>query len=356
MRKLILFVSFLAIGGAASASGLYFGVGYGKSDPDLKFDTTTGYSDDESPEYYAGFGDTTTGIQGWPGGRGQSISDALAKELGYFDDTNSNGSWDSGETVYTELWADPWTAGLKEEWAMSSKDSTTYAVAVGWDVPRNPFRFEIEYNRTSAKADRFDMYVYPVYDPDYDFTSAPTPLPDDTTHADWDNIGAVCDAGGNCAPADRYDFDIPLSSSLNYTATTYFANAYFEIPGFGNIDPYVGLGIGQTKISYSGAMGGSTSGKMSNQMMFGVEYRVPDSPFIVGLEYRKFSVSGAEDSVDSYMSAAVDHDYVMFKFRYDPVHGWLDDPAPQQQRQQRSNYGNGYGGGYNNIISSPYYR
>jgi hypothetical protein len=54
------------------------------------------------------------------------------------------------------------------------------------------------------------------------------------------------------------------------------------------------------------------------------------------------------------MDMSVKHDYVMFKLRYDPVHGWLDEPpmvARQAQRPAQQYYGGGYG-----AMTSPYYR
>lgn len=281
MKKILLLVVmfFIAVS-QANASGLYFSVGYGVGDPDVSLDTVTGASNDTGVNgAYAGFIDVDpdTGKSRVPG-------------------------WPRGLTPATDgYWASPWVAGLLERWEFDSKDTSVYSIAAGWDIPRNPFRFEVEYIKTSFDVQYWNMLIFPGAD------------------------GAICDTNngtGNCVEVDVYDFGLAFENSnlRDFDITSYMANVYFEIPGFGNFDPYIGAGFGLSKLDtkQSGISGG-TDNESSYQLIAGIEYRIPDTEFIVGVEYRKFEMSKGKEVDEPEIEFNYKHDYVMFKLRYDFV-------------------------------------
>ena len=270
--KNILLASLMVLGIScnASASGLYFGIGYSNSDPDMSVNTLTGNSNDTGE---GGVYDGLSSIGGWPGG----------------NNSNSEG-----------YWTKPWSAGLPEEWKYYSEKNKTYSFSVGWAIPQNPFRFEFEFLKTSFKVKDWDMIIYPGSD------------------------GALC-TNNSCddttIPTNKYVFDLTTEFDdevRDVKANSYMFNVLFEIPGFGNIDPYIGFGYGFTKIdTEQGGVKGGTSNEPTQQYIVGVEYRVPDSPLIVGLEYKKLKMDEGDERDDKFTSIEYNQDIIMLKLRYD---------------------------------------
>ncbi|MGN0929420.1 MAG: outer membrane protein [Alphaproteobacteria bacterium] len=269
MKKVLLTGAMILLGSyGAQASGLYFGVGYSQSKPDMKVNTITASSSDTGVgEAYEGM----NGIYGWPG---------------------------SNESKLNGTWAKPWSAGLPEEWKFYPEKTNTYSFSVGWAIPRNPFRFEFEYLKTSYKVRDWDMIVR-------------------------DPNGAWCSdntCSGTQTPTTSYLFDLYYEDFeiRKNDITSYMLNVLFEIPGLGNIDPYIGFGYGFSKIdtSISGIKGG-TDNEATQQYIAGVEYRVPDSPLIVGIEYRKLKMDDAKERDEPESSFKYENDIIMFKVKYD---------------------------------------
>ena len=323
MKRLLL-LAFLAAGiaGEAGAHGLYFGAGLGNTAPKLESSKGTCYS---GYQYcYPGFEYTLGETAGWP-------------SVGW----NGPGDWfDYGGT---------------ETWKFNGSGSMTMILSAGWDFPQSPFRVELEYARTKYKAKSFDISVrseggvtvdddgYPqqAFDPD-DFYGAPFA-------GSWSGI----------------QFD--GNEVLDIAYKTMMLNVYFDLPFFDQFDTYVGLGVGtfQMDVSqgswkqpesedyfvpgYSGACGEADwtagmcdgavgiTGKDANmikgiskrhalQMMLGAEYRFPETPYIVGLEYRMLKVEDAADKAnnsgnrmyvwDNWYSTLT-HNQILIKGRYD---------------------------------------
>lgn len=275
MKKNLFIISLFLLGlsniDSAHSAGLYISAGYANAEPDVSLNTLTASSSDTGPGgAYAGF----DAIYGWPTS----------------NDSNASG-----------LWAKPWNAGLPEKWEFYPSKSNTYSVAIGWAIPKNPFRFELEWLKTSFDVRDWSMFIYPGAD------------------------GAWCDqnnGNGTCYPTGSYQFDLAYEDFeiRDFDVNSYMLNVLFEIPGFGNIDPYIGYGYGFTKIdtTQTGISGG-TNNESSHQLIAGVEYRVPDSPLIIGLEYRKLSMDTGDERDDANTSFDYSQDMIMFKIKYDFV-------------------------------------
>ena len=257
----------------ANAAGLYIGAGYGNSDPDFVIDSLTADSDSTNvvpdDEGYIGAYPGWDLIAGWPNA-------TEGNAAGY--------------------WASEWEAGLPEKYVLDTEKNKTYSFSIGWAIPRNPFRFEFEYLKSSFKSTGMMMYVYP-------------------------KNGAWVNEQGTTIPTDVYEFDLGLgpSEALNVDATSYMANVLFEIPGFGNVDPYIGYGYGVTKLDAEvfGSKSGSDN-ETTTQLIAGVEYRVSDTPLILGIEYKKLKMDQAkEKSAPDDGSFDYKHDMIMFKVKYD---------------------------------------
>lgn len=274
MKKVLILSSVLMLSAYnANAAGLYIGAGYGNSDPDFTINTLTIASDDQ--EY---IDNGWYEISGWP-----------EVDLG-------DGSQHYAKPNADGYWASPWGADLPEKWVFDTEKTKTFSFSVGWAIPRNPFRFEFEYLKSSFKSTGMMMYVYP-------------------------KDGAWVNEQGTTIPTDVYEFDLGLgpSEALNVDATSYMANVLFEIPGFGNVDPYIGYGYGVTKLDAEvfGSKSGSDN-ETTTQLIAGVEYRVSDTPLILGLEYKKLKMDQAkEKSAPDDGSFDYKHDMIMFKVKYD---------------------------------------
>lgn len=273
MKKVLFTGAMILLGSyGAQASGLYFGFGYSQSKPDMKVNTVTESSSDTGVGgVYEGLNDIEGG--GWPGSNSSNIKG---------------------------LWAKSWDAGLPEQWKFYPEKTNTYSFSVGWAIPKNPFRFEFEYLKTSFKVIDWDLIIH-------------------------DPNGAWCDTnycmGETEIPTSSYIFDLFYESDdeiRKNDLTSYMINVLFEIPGFGNVDPYIGFGYGMSKIDTSNAWGKFGSDNESTQQyILGVEYRVPDSPVIVGLEYRKLKMDEAKIKGESDSSFEYENNIIMFKVKYD---------------------------------------
>ncbi len=267
MKKVLLSVALLFTSSVANAAGLYLSAGYGVGDPDMSYSTTTCASDDVNC-----YGDAITLLPGWPAG--------TPNAQGYE--------------------ASAWAAGLKEEYFYNTEDTSTTSFAIGWAIPKNPFRFEAEYQKTKFKSPN---YVMRINDPN----------------------GKWCESGSDvCVSTPYYDFDVNFYQPTDISVDSYMANVYFEIPGLGALDPYIGYGIGMSKVDFTfydaagqSITGGSDGNVSSHQFIAGLEYRLTDTPFIIGAEYRQFKVDF--DERDDKVPYELEHNYFMLKLKYDFV-------------------------------------
>lgn len=270
MKKVLFTGAMILLGSyGAQASGLYFGLGYSQSKPDMKVNTITGSSSDTGVGgNYEGMGN----IAGWPGST----------------EKDNNGNY-----------AKPWSEGLEENWKLYPEKTKTYSFSVGWAIPKNPFRFEFEYLKTSYKVVDWDLTIH---DPNGAWCSSNTCI------------------GGTQIPTTTYFFDLfyhPGETRKN-NITSYMINVLFEIPGLGNVDPYIGFGYGFSKIDSENIYGkAETDNEATQQYIVGVEYRVPDSPVIVGLEYKKLKMDEAKVKDEPESSFKYEESVIMFKVKYD---------------------------------------
>jgi opacity protein-like surface antigen len=287
MRKAISAIALAFFGAArAEASGLYLSAGYSR--PSLGFnvsqpipgsDTICG---DGSSQLYGcwsyDFSDEdppATWIPNWP-----------------------DGTMADGNPSNTVEWLD----GTIAERNFSPSGSTSYMYAVGYDFGGTPWRIELEQSKTTFSSDGYSLTV-----------------PQSCAAGNTDNCNG---SGGNLTapPSDYYTYSLNgyQGGNLPATVTSLMVNTYFTLPFLGNFDPYIGVGIGKTKIDTStGGVGGGSGNENAVQLMLGCEYWVPNTGWIVGLEYRQSKISGVpeRDDTDTYLT--FDNKSIVFKLRYD---------------------------------------
>jgi opacity protein-like surface antigen len=246
--------------------------------------------------------------------------------------------------------------GGTEKWKFKGSGSLTFSLFAGWDFPLSPFRMELEYARTSFKVKSFTLDI---------FSQGDVTVDDSLEYAamDFDDV-----FGSDGAFSGSYSLDFGSSETLDVTTNTLMVNTFFEIPGLDAIDPYIGVGVGtfsmdvkggwvqpdwsvgwfmpgesgacgvytfdegcDSDVGFPGAPANMITGiknRMAFQIMLGVEYRIPETPYIFGLEYRNLKVDNAEDKnnnsaerlyVWDNWNITLNHSQFMMKFRYDFV-------------------------------------
>ena len=312
MKRVLLGLALVLGASSANAAGLYLSAGYGKANPDLSYTGKTKCSNPSDsfscPKGGEGYDESYYDLAGFP--NGSKLADYnSSKKLGYQ--------------------AADWNSGLSEKYDYNTTGSSTMAVAVGWDISQNPFRFELEYQKTKFKS---PGYKWSVNDPEGYYLAGK--YQEDLTSSDTGFTGncvrGVCVDPADALATKSYDFDVSFYEDMTASVTSFMANAYFEIPGLGPVDPYIGLGIGKAKVDFDFVVptddgkgnittetvsGGSDGNVNAKQLILGIEYRFEESPLIAGIEYRQFKVDFDErDDKDPY---SLEHKYVMFKLRYD---------------------------------------
>ena len=231
MRKLLFGLVFALGASSANAAGLYLSAGYSQGKPDLSVgDHVLPASSDmniNNPKL-------PQNVMGWPGGG----------TLAYYDPT---------EKLGVQAWS--WSDGAIGSMQYNINDSNSMSVAVGWDISQNPFRFELEYQKTKFKFSSYNWnirppagdvvgYIIGTYMGDQAVAGQGNSWHCQDTGVCLEYITSTGDYYG--IPVDSYDFYIENEggSDIELNVDTYMANVYFEIPGLGAIDPYVGIGAG----------------------------------------------------------------------------------------------------------------
>ena len=287
MRKYILPVLVLALlPRAASASGLYLSAGYSR--PSSSFESKQPLP--APGNFYNAISATCPDCWQY-----NFADDTYASQhVNYWPDS------DEGDDLGIVEW-DNKTIGTM---SFHPKDKNAYIYAIGWDFGGTPFRIELEQSKTSFSSDGFSL-----------------------------TMPQSCAAGNlaNCSNGwgspdddpvvgDYYTFSLNgyQGGFMNATISNIMINTYFVLPFFGNFDPYVGVGIGKTKINtkFNGYSGG-TGSENSVQFMLGCEYWIPDTSWIVGLEYRMLNVSDRQEIDDPNNYMTMSQRSIVFKLRYD---------------------------------------
>ncbi len=314
MRKVILGLALILGASNANAAGLYVSAGYGRSNPDLKSSAITEF------------------------GSADKCIDANGEEVFCYEDALDLPGFPNGNVLANYngsvgYQAADWRAGALEGYDYETKSGNTMALAIGWDISQNPFRLEFEYQKTKFKSPGYVWTVYgneevngylagqygdkPTWSGEGD-----TPWVKTGTNATLGDVWVNTNIEDGGIESNSYVFDVSFYDDMSATVDSYMLNAYFEIPGFGAVDPYIGFGYGKAKVNYdfanedgSVASGGSDGYVNAQQLIAGVEYRFNESPIIAGVEYRQFKVDF--DERDDKVPYELEHKYVMFKLRYD---------------------------------------
>jgi|GEM_PF-5721579 len=332
MNKLIL-PAFLAAGlvgfaGEASAHGLYFSVGYNVGSPKLESTKGTCYSGYQF--CYPGFNEY---LSSGPSG--------------------NKAGWPSVNWDGFGNWFD---VGGVETWNFKPSGTLSFSVAAGWDFPLSPLRMELEYAHTSFKVKQFGLSIY---------SEGNVLLDDSLEYAAMDFGG---DLDSDYPFEDNFDVEFSPSEYLDVSTTTLMLNTYFKIPlPVDGVTPYLGMGVGtfemevkggwvqpdwsvpyfspgesgacgvysfeegcESDVGEPGAPANMITGiknRLAYQLMAGVEYRFPESPYIVGLEYKWLKVENAEDKDNNVRPGryyvwdnwynTYEHSQIALKFRYD---------------------------------------
>ena len=294
MRKIIYISAIALFNSAANAAGLYLSGGYAKTTTTKLFYTQPSAA---SNEY-------NMNIKGFPG---------------------------SSEPNEEGWMADDFEAGLKEENIYNIKSGNMYTAAIGWQIPRNPLRFELEYQKSSSsiynqtlaihkKGGKLKQMKYvsatkPNDDPHYnpsDPTTGPATIPD-PANSGWRETGVT-------KTVDKYEFNIEYKKPLSLNVQALILNTIFEIPGFGPVDPYIGYGIGKISVKNiadenSDSYEGSDGFIPARQIIAGVEVRVPETEWIFGIEYK--DLSSTFDEHDDKIPYTYKNQSISLKVKYD---------------------------------------
>ena len=365
MKKLIL-PAFLATGlvglaPAASAHGLYVGLGLGISMPRLISQKGTCYSGYQF--CYPAFAEYLPGM-----------FDANGNFRGDINGNIISGGWPSVNYDGFGWWFD---LGGVETWTFKPETALSFSAAVGWQFPLSPWRVELEFTHTSFDVNRFGLNIF----------SPGNVTVDDSGFASFDWGG---DIGSDFMFMGDFEMDFAPDERLSITTNALMLNTFFRLPvnfleGF---SPYVGFGVGtfsmdvsggwnqpwwseeyfvagesgaaginvcsgrncpvdednrpigpwdsegnllvESDIGVPGAPANMITGinnRLAFQLMAGVEYRFPGTPFIVGLEYRWMRVDAPDAGNNDFANnriyvwdnwqTTLENRQIMLRFRYD---------------------------------------
>ena len=224
--------------------------------------------------------------------------------------------------------AEPFSAGLKEQHIYNIDKGNSFSFGVGWQIPKNPLRIELEYQKLKSSVSGFDMNVYdpagkvrymkpkmidnPRYKPDGSTPNEPPVI----HNGDFDPTEET-------RATNVYEFGMNFLKPYTFTIDSIIANVLFEIPVLGIVDPYVGFGVGKVLVKNMpskdsdlvGTYEGSNGYVTATQYIGGIEVRIPETPLIFGVEY-KYLLSKFMEKDDN-LPYTVNNQSVLFKIKYD---------------------------------------
>jgi opacity protein-like surface antigen len=374
MKKLIL-PAFLVAGiagfaGNASAHGLYLSLGYNIGNPRLESTKGTCYS---GYQYcYPDFSYRLPGFTELYGMYPSSLTSSQIQQGGMM------GAWPSVDFDGFGFWFD---MGGVETWNFKPSGALSFSLAVGWEFPLSPLRMELEFARTSFKVNSFGLNIF----------SPGSVTVDDAGYASFEGWGPSNDFQSPFPFEGSYNVSFAGHEALSVTTTTLMLNSFFRIPvPVEGVTPYLGIGIGTFSMDVSGGwnqpfgieeyfvagesgavgycppflsngkpspcagnqwgpwdangnlvftsdvgvegapanMITGISNRFAYQLMAGLEYRFPETPYIVGLEYRWLKVDAPDKSNNSRDAntgrwyvwdnwfTTYEHSQIALKFRY----------------------------------------
>ncbi len=160
-------------------------------------------------------------------------------------------------------------AGTPFSWNTDFSNGETYAVAFGYNY--DPFRVELALQRASNNVDKHSNFTLNGMD----ISAA--------------NVG-ILGTGVTGTTVEGY-----ISPDGRMESTSVMLNVYYDFDWEGDIDPYVGIGIGnaEEEVVFSSATGSIVDGQENDfawQLIAGFQYQVDDSVSFFG-QYRYFNAS-----------------------------------------------------------------
>ena len=157
-------------------------------------------------------------------------------------------------------------AGAPFSWNTDFSDGETYSVAFGYNL--DLFRVELALQRSSNKVDTHTGFTLGNMD---------------VSRADV----AILGTGLSGSSVEGF-----VSSSGRMESTSVMLNAYYDFDWKGDLDPYIGVGIGnaEEEVVYSSANGSVINGQENDfawQLIAGFQYQVDSSVSFFG-QYRYF--------------------------------------------------------------------
>ena len=168
----------------------------------------------------------------------------------------------------------------------------TYSLAFGYSFEL--FRVELALQRTSNKVDKHTEFSLN----NVDISRA--------------NVG-ILGTGFSGSSVEGFTTDGRMES------TSVMLNAYYDFDWEGDIDPYVGIGIGnaEEEVVFSSLSGNFINGQENDfawQLIAGFQYRVDDAVSFFG-QYRYFQASDPDFSTSLFPGAVgVEHQFQAFEF------------------------------------------
>ncbi len=183
-------------------------------------------------------------------------------------------------------------AGTPFSWSTDFSDGETYSLAFGYSFEL--FRVELAMHRTSNKVDKHSEFSLA----NIDISRA--------------NVG-ILGTGFSGSSVEGFTTDGRMES------TSVMLNAYYDFDWEGDIDPYVGIGIGnaEEEVVFSSLNGNFLKGKENDlawQLIAGFQYQVDNSVSFFG-QYRYFQASDPDFNTSLFPgTVGVEHQFQAFEF------------------------------------------
>jgi opacity protein-like surface antigen len=210
-------------------------------------------------------------------------------------DSSNSGQVRSGFTTpavpgFTSM---PVATGAPVSWNTDFSDGEAYSIAFGYNY--KPFRVELALQRAQNQVDVHTGFTLANMD---------------ISRADV----AILGSGSSGSSVEGF-----LAPGGQMQSTSVMLNAYYDFEWDGDIDPYVGLGIGnaEEKVGFASLNGNVVDGKENDfawQLIAGFQYRVDDAVSFFG-QYRFFQANDPEFNTTLFPgSLSIEHQFQAIEF------------------------------------------